>query len=32
MTGKGFSVEGEQIERSGRDYFKKVMQTQQTVI
>ena len=32
VTGKGFSVEGEQIERSGRDYFKKVMQTQQTVI
>ena len=31
-TGKGFSVEGEPIERSNRAYFKKVMETQKTVV
>ena len=32
VNGIGFDVDGNQLDRANRDYFKKVMQTQQTVI
>ena len=32
LNGIGFDADGNEIDRSGRDYFKKAVQTQQTVI